>query len=243
MKPETIEIIEQYLNNEMLPQQRKDFELQLLSDKELRNNFELYRSINTTMIASPNENKLRHTLQQMNEKYFAEEAVIKKGAFKKWMAIAASVVVIAALSLYFLLNSKPSAEKLYADYAQHTPLNIQLRGSALDSLAEKAAFEFNNKNYGNALPVIEKYLLQQPDDIQMKFALAISYLETEKYSEAQKIFTAIANGQTAYADAAKWYLALTALKQKDVTGCRNNLNNIPASSAYSAKAKELLKKL
>jgi tetratricopeptide (TPR) repeat protein len=243
MKPEIIEKIEQYLNDEMPPQQRNDFELQLLSDEELRNNFELYRSINTTMSALPNENELRHTLQQMNEKYFADGAVVKNPPFKKWLAIAASFILIIAATFYFILINKPSAEKLYAEYAQHTALNIQLRGSAADSLAQKAATAFNNKDYSNALPLLDKYLQQQPDDIQMKFATAISYLETGKYSEAQKIFTAIASGQTAYTDAAKWCLALTALKQNDFTGCRTNLNNILPSSAYAAKAKQLLNKL
>lgn len=243
MKPETIEKIEQYLNDELTLQERQDFEQQLIADEQLRNDFELYNNINSTMSALPNEDALRQTLQQMNQKYFAGEAVVKKGTFKKWLAIAASLIFIIAVSFYFLMRNKPSAEQLYAQFAQHSNLNIQLRGTATDSLAQQAAAIFNNKEYNNALPLFEKYLQQQPGDIQMQFSEAICYLETGKPKEAEKIFTAIAGGQTAYTETAKWYLALTALKENDFDKCRNDLNNIPNSSPYFTKAKALLDKL
>jgi predicted Zn-dependent protease len=243
MKAEIIEKIEQYLNDEMPPQQRKDFEGQLSTDNELSNEFELYNSINKTMSASPNENELRRTLQQMNQKYFAAGGRVKQGSFKKWLAVAASLIFIIALSFYFILQSKPSAEKLYAQFAQHQNLNIQLRGSAADSLAQKAATDFNNKNYSSALLLLEAYLQQQPGDVQMKFSLGICYLETGKYDEAGKIFSAISGGQTAFAESAEWYMALTALKQEDFTKCRSNLSSIPNTSVYFTKAKALLEKL
>jgi hypothetical protein len=243
MKAETVEKIEQYLNDEMTPQERKDFERQLSTDDELRDEFNLYNSINNTMSATPNENELRQTLQQMNQKYFAEGTAVKKGAFNKWLSIAASVILITAISLYFILTSKPSTEKLYSDYAQHTPLNIQMRGTASDVIAQKAATAFNNKNYSTALPLLEMYLQQQPEDIQMKFAAAVCYLETENYTAGEKIFTSIANGQTAYAEAAKWYLALMALKQQDLVKCRRILSSISNTSLYFTKATALLEKL
>ncbi len=243
MKPETIAIIEQYLNDEMTPQERKNFEQQLSADEHLRNDFELYNNINATMSASPNENELRQTLQQMNEKYFTSDAVVKKGSFKKWLAVAASLIFIIAVSFYFLMKNTPSAEKLYAQFAQHTNLNIQLRGTAADSLAQQAATIFNNKDYTNALPLLQKYLQQQPDDIQMKFSEAICYLETGKPAEAEKIFTTVAGGQTAYTETAKWYLALTALKENDLTKCRTALTAIPNTSPYFTKAKALLEEL
>lgn len=243
MKPETIEKIEQYLSGEMNAQERSEFEQQLAADEQLHNNFELYNNINATMSASPNENELRQTLQQMSKKYFNSDAVVKKGSFKKWLAVAASLIFIIAVSFYFLMNRKPSAEKLYAAFAQHNNINIQFRGTATDSLAGQAAAIFNNKDYRNALPLLQNYLQQQPDDIQMKFAEAICYLETGKPGEAKKIFTTIADGQTAYKETAQWYQALTALKQKDLTQCRTILTAIPNTSPYFSKAKELLEKL
>ena len=242
MKPETIETIEQYLNDEMSPQERKDFESRLSADEELRKDLELYNSINTTMSASPNEDALRKTLEQMNKKYFAGSAGVRKISFKKWLAIAASLIVIIAIGFYFL-SGKPSAEKLYAQYAQHDALNIQLRGNAADSIKDKAAAAFNNKDYSTALPLLESSLQQQPADAPIQFSLAICYLETTKYNEAEKIFLQMEAGQSAYADAAKWYLALTALKQNDLVKCRSRLNSIASSSAYYTKAKELMEKL
>jgi tetratricopeptide (TPR) repeat protein len=77
----------------------------------------------------------------------------------------------------------------------------------------------------------------------MKFSLATCYLELDKYSEAEKIFSEIAAGQSAYTASAGWYLALSSLKQKDIKTCRNRLQSIPQSSSYYARAAELLRKL
>jgi Flp pilus assembly protein TadD len=118
-----------------------------------------------------------------------------------------------------------------------------LRGNTADSLAGMAADKFNNKQYYEALPVLQEYVKLQPGDIQMNFSLGICYLEVERFTDAEQIFSTIATGQTAFAETANWYLALTALKQKDITKCRSILNSIPSTSAWFAKAKELLEKL
>jgi predicted Zn-dependent protease len=243
MEEALLQKIDEYLHNEMPPHERTEFELQIAGDDKLRNYIQLYTAIDNTMQAkntSPNENELRQTLQQMNRKYFTGEGIVKQGSFKKWLAIAASVIIIVAVGIYFLFPGKPSAEKLYTQFAKHDALNIQLRGNKADTIAQSAAVVFNKKEYTTALPLLKNYVQLQADDIQMKFSLAVCYMETGKYNEADTIFTNIASGQTAYAATAQWYKALLALKQKDYTKCRAVLNNIPASSSYAAKAKELL---
>ncbi len=243
MNPEIAEKIEQYLNNEMSPTGRNDFELQLSTDAELAAAFELYKTIDATMSPSQNENELRQTLQKMNSKYFASSAKVRSMSFKKWMAVAASLTIIAVVCFYLLMPSGSSTEKLYAEYARHQPVNIQSRGNATDTLAQQASSEFNKKDYKKALPLMEAYLKQQPGNIQMKFALAICYLETNNFTGATNIFSEISSGQTAYAEAGKWYLALSALKQNNIQACRNYLNDIPTSSSYYPNAKELFNKL
>ena len=243
MEEALLQKIDQYLHNEMLPHERSEFELQIAGSDELRNYIQLYTDIDITMKvehSSPNENDLRHTLQQMNRKYFTTGGMIKQGSFKKWLAIAASLIIVVTVGIYFLFPAKPAAEKLYAQFAKHDALNIQLRGSTTDSLAQNAATVFNKKEYANALPLLENYMQLQPDDIQIKFSLAICYMETGKYNEADAIFISIAAGQTAYAATAQWYQALLALKQKNYAKCRAVLNSIPTTSSFSNKAKELL---
>jgi len=262
MNPEITDKIERYLNDEMQPQERRDFELQLQNDEELKNNFDLYNSINNTMKAeevSDDENKLKATLQQLNRKYILQGSKLKHGNFRKWIAAAAAVVIIVLGTVYFLSDKSMSAEKLYAANADHAPIKIQLRGNTADSLAGMAADKFNNKQYNGALPLLQAYLKQQsdsaaltlpqaylkqlPGDIQMRFSLGICYLELDRFADAEQIFSAIAAGQTAYAETANWYLALTALKQKDITKCRSILNSIPPTSAWFTKAKALFEKL
>lgn len=246
MDENKLEKAERYLNNEMPPEERADFELQIASDEELRNFVKLYHSIDDTMNAkdtTTGENELKQTLQQMGKKYFAGEGKLRRGNFKKWMTAAAAVLVIALGLFYFFYQTKPSAEKLYAQFAVHEPLVIQQRGSGSDPVAAEAAAKFNSRHYDATLPLLQQYMQKNPDDIQAEFALAVCNLELNLYPEAEKIFSKISLGQTAYADAAKWYLALSALKQKDISKCRSILNSIPQTSSFFTKAGELLNDL
>ena len=246
MNPEITDKIEQYLNDEMPPQERTDFEWQLQNNAALKNNFDLYNSINNTMKAeevSEDENELAKTLQQLNRKYILPGSQVKQGNFRKWMAAAAAVLILIFGGIYFFSDKNMSTEKLYASYAEHAPVKIQLRGNTADSFAGMAADKFNNKQYAEALPLLEQYSKQQPGDIQMIFSLGICYLETNRFTDAEKTFSTIAAGLTAYSETATWYLALTALKQKDIKKCRSILNSIPQTSAWYTKAKALLEKL
>ena len=246
MNAELIEKIERYLADEMEPQERQDFELQLQTNEELKNTMQLYNSINTTMKeedVSAGEKELSQTLEQMNRRYILTGGKIRKLSFKKLLAAAAALLVLVFSIVYYINSGKLTPEKLYIAYAEHSSLQVQLRGTAADSLAETAALKFNKKNYYEALPLLQEYLRHEPEDIQMKFSLATCYLELDKYSDAEKIFSEIAAGQSAYTASAGWYLALTSLKQKDIKTCRSRLQSIPQSSSYYARATELLRKL
>ena len=243
MNEALLQKVAEYLDNEMPPDERKAFELQIAENDDLRNYIQLYSTIDTTMKAghtSSNENKLRQTLQQMNHKYFMGEAAVKKIGYKKWLAIAASVFIVLAVSFYFLFFAKPTGKELYARLAKHDALNIQLRGNAADEPAQSASAAFNKKEYTTALPLLQNYLQTDTADIQIKFSLAVCYMETSRYIDADNIFTNIASGKSAYAATAEWYRALLALKQNNYVKCRAVLSSIPSSSAYFAKAKELL---
>ena len=246
MNETDLEKTAQYLDNGMTDAGRKEFELQMAADEELRNYVQLYSSIDKTMKTektSPGENELRQTLQHMGKKYFSGEGKVKQMSFKKLLAVAASVIIIISAGIYFWMQSEPSEEKLYAEFAQHEAINIQSRGSADDSLAQQAAGKFNSRNYIEALPALQVYLTKQPGDVQMRFSEAICYLELNKNKEADAIFSELASGNTAYAAEAQWYRALLALKEKDITKCRSILNSIPTSSSFYTKAQKLKVKL
>jgi hypothetical protein len=62
-------------------------------------------------------------------------------------------------------------------------------------------------------------------------------------SEAEKIFTALYNGQSAFKYEAAFYLAVTYLKDGNKAASREWLQKIPADATNYGKAQELLRKL
>ena len=122
MNPEITDKIEQYLNDEMPPQERTDFEWQLQNNAALKNNFDLYNSINNTMKAeevSDDENELAKTLQQLNRKYILPGSQVKQGNFRKWMAAAAAVLILIFGGIYCLLIISDSCCIIFSVLINH----------------------------------------------------------------------------------------------------------------------------
>jgi hypothetical protein len=81
------------------------------------------------------------------------------------------------------------------------------------------------------------------ENTELQLYKGIALLELDRYEEAEAIFTPIKNSPTAYQDKATWYLALSALKQKDYDKCKILLDQLPADSEYHNQAKEIQEEL
>lgn len=246
MNEEMLALTDRYLQHEMTPEERRDFELRMQNDEDLARFVTMYRGIDSTMNAekpSTGETQLRQTLQELGAHYFTGKARVKQGSFRRWWTVAAAALLLVSAGVYYFLFTSPSADELYATYAKHETLDIRLRGQSEDSLAQQAADAFNAQQYKDALPLLQESLGKYPDDVQLKFAEAICYMELNEYQEASVMLDSLASGTSAYADAARWNRALLALKQKQIDQCRTILSQIPVSSAYYEEAVALKNKL
>jgi tetratricopeptide (TPR) repeat protein len=94
--------------------------------------------------------------------------------------------------------------------------------------------------------MFEEILLNNPDNIALRFYNGISYIETEKYDEAIKSFNLILeNKDNLYIEHAEWYLALCYLKKEDVDEARKQLLRIAneEDGFYKEDAQKILEKL
>ena len=88
------------------------------------------------------------------------------------------------------------------------------------------------------MPVFLELLKEEPDNAEVQLAIGICQLELEQFENASQTFTSVNN--PLYKDQAQWYMAMTFLKQSDLTSARTILELIEKGDFNYEKAQDLL---
>src|SRR5690606_19502540 len=99
------------------------------------------------------------------------------------------------------------------------------RGSEND-LQNKAEKAFNNKDYKDAEKYLSQLLHKDQDNLELQLYKAVSLVELNKYEEADVLYQTIIQSPSVYNNKAKWYLALSKLKQKKISESISVLGSI-----------------
>jgi tetratricopeptide (TPR) repeat protein len=242
---DNLETIEAYLNGTMTAEERRLFEEKMKSDPELEETCRMYLAIQSTMskpTTAKGEEELKDTLRTVRANYAGAPPTGRRIVFRAWHAVAALFIVAVGAGLFFFLQ-KPDAGALYKKYAQHAEISIDTRSGANDRLGLSAARAYNAGNFSRAADLLNRYNTREPGVAEMQLAEGVSYLELDRYAEAERLFETVARGQTVFAGHAQWYLGLLYLKQRKFDECRKALEAIPADASFYEKAQSLLKEL
>jgi tetratricopeptide (TPR) repeat protein len=234
-------LIEQYLAGELTPEENKAFEDRIKTDPGFAEKVSVYRSLSTNLKSrfsgEQDEQQLRESLSAL-----AKAEITKKSGkvislqWYHWAA-AASIALIAVFWFYTTTPTLPH----YSEYAIHGSLSLTERGD--DSLKQQAEDSFNSAKYEQAIHSFNQLLETDPDNTELQLYKGISLLELSRYEEAESILQVIRNSTTVYRDKAIWYLALSALKQKDYDKCKTLLDQLSPDSEYQNQAKEIVERL
>lgn len=231
---------ENYLNNEMSPEEKLIFEQKLQEDSAFRESFNLYKETTHFIETKFSDEAAAFTqnLKSISSEYFSDNQDKKSKVigFKPWQyAVAASVTILLG-TWFFMQNSTPE----YGDYNQHESAYFTERGADGANLKNVQDF-FNNKDYKNAVSAFEKVEDLKNPELQLFYAIAL--IETNDFSKADVFLNAIKEGTSVYKDKAVWYLALSNLKQHKISECKLLLKQIPQDAEDFDKAQKLVKDL
>lgn len=167
-------------------------------------------------------------------------AKVRSLNWQRWLPAAG---VAAAIALVLLLWNPFADKDPYRQFAQHAPLYLTEKSSDPAPAAAAAEAAFNAANYPAAYNELTAYLRQRPDDNEARLALGIAALETNRDTEAQAIFTELANGTTTLQDDGQFYLALAYFKAGD-SRARAALEKIsPENPDFGVRAGQMLQLL
>jgi tetratricopeptide (TPR) repeat protein len=241
MEEDIYTLIERYLAGELNPDENKAIEDRIKSDQDFAEKVALYRSLSENLKSrfsgEQDEQRLRESLQAISKTEIAKKSgKVISFQWYHWAAAAS----IALLGIFWFYTTTPTLPH-YSQYAFHGSLSLAERGD--DSLAHKAEDAFNSAKYEQAVPFFDQLLEAEPDNTELKLYKGVSLLEVDRYKEAESIFLAVRESNTIYRDKAIWYLALSALKQKDYDKCKTYLDQLSPDSEDHSKAKEILEEL
>ncbi len=238
-----------YVDNDMTAGERQDFEQLLRDDEELKKEVELYREVNESLKNQlhPGEGELalKDTIQNLRGKYFSTSDVQERPLAKTarirsftWIAAAAAILIIA-----LFVWAPWSQPDTFRQFASIEMPGLTERGGTSDSIQKSITKRFNEKKFAETIPQFETLLSTDTANSFLHFYYAIALLETDQLSKSRIELTQLYNGTSVFRYEAAFYIALSYLKDKNETTCKEWLNKIPADAPVFSKAQRLLKEL
>lgn len=242
-------LIEKYVQGILSEEERLEFDTLLGVDKGFSEEVAFHTNLKRVTEVEDEEN-FRGMLDEFEEEIRNVEgneitrAKEKKGLFDRRWLVAASVILLLGLGVFYNLNQPVSSTDLYMNYFEPYPNVVQpvVRGDETSAVSE--AFEaYENGRFEEALTRFTD-LQETKGDSYYLFYRANALLNLERPNEAIVLLREFATTDDKLADRSGWYLAMAYLQLDDKEQAKIELEKVVESNAYNAsKAKELLAEL
>lgn len=244
MQEQDYTLFEAYLSGSLDAESIQDFEARLTADAEFAVAFNSYRQAENFLKHKFNNEEqtqsFKQNLAQISSDYFKKGATseVKVVRIKPWHYSVAAAVIL----LFGIVIAQQFSNPTYDDFANYGTISLTLRGEG-NNLQTKAEKAFNNKDYEAAEKHLSELLQKDPNNIELQLYKAVSLVELNTYKEADALYQNIIQSPSVYASKAKWYLALSKLKQKNNAESIQILKSIPEDADDFDNAQKLLRKL
>jgi TolA-binding protein len=236
---DNIDLIEQYLNNELSESERNELEALLETDEVLANEFDRRQSAHQMIDFLISEN-LRSQLKNMEAEEHKVVSLVSRSRRMYALAIAASVVILIG-AFFFLIPSGQnlSGQQLAMEYYESPAFTLRSSDDQLVEANLSAGIQaLNSQNYDEAIQVLEEISSENDYYIMARYYLGHANFLTNNYTEAGNNFSEVVNsGDIRFLENAEWYELLSCLGQN--TTCENLLDRILSNENHLHLSKAL----
>lgn len=251
VEEEDIELIERYLNSELSPEELDAFKQRLEVDSAFAEKVDDYKAI-ITGVRHLGHKKFTEELAAWEHEIKNEETAVqtidlRARRWKKYLAVAAAVVLLILSLLYFMVPRAPvNTEDLFTAYFVPYDDVVSVRdGRENDETLGYALQNYGDGKYKEAIPYFQSYLSTDSQNHDAMFYLGTSALAEKNTAVAVPPLRELVAQRSIYAEQAAWYLALAALLENNKESARTQLKDIAENKSHSMheKAEELLGRL
>jgi tetratricopeptide (TPR) repeat protein len=242
--------IKQYLDGTLLGQEKADFEKEIKNSEELAEEVRRFRQLRIF-----NKNKkvieanalLSSVMAEIDiepdygkyEKHF--KTSIFDNVMWRWLLGGLTVLLVVGGGFFYQTSQKTKALKdLSKTYLQPMENIIGFPPNAQTQDAKGMA-AYDNKNYSEAITLLNYASKNNPDDNSLRLYLAISYLMQEQNEKAEPLLQELVKADNLSTIPAKWYLALSLMQRNQKTEAGVLLQSLESDTVFGNRAKEILK--
>ena len=237
-----------YVDNELFPHERIDFEYRLKQNKELLKEVKLQKEINISL----EDFALEETLDKIYNKYISKSKnsipvkyPINRN-IKHWLVAASiSILIILGGGIRYHFQTRDILEnRLYASYyAPFDYTDSYILNSSSFNIAKQ---KYMDGEYMNALVLLKDVSSSLSIEVERDFFIGLSLMEIGKFNTASEYFEKVLLNQKGfeYIPQIRWYMGLCYLKIGNKEKAIETFCTIVKNNDYNyKKAKRIIKKL
>ncbi len=201
-----LDLLEDYLDGRLSVSEMKEFESNLVTDEDLAREYRLHRDMEKALL----DDKLAHFKRMVDDAHVRYEKMERRPLFFKMAAAFAIFLTIGGILLLFL-NKSPSTRTIAERYYQvYQPLNGNRSATPEQELLLTAAFDaYYKSDYLTAARSFETLLISSPENNQVRFFLAMCYMEDKEGLKAADLLQQIIDTRDVfYLNQSEWYLGI-----------------------------------
>lgn len=232
--------IDDYLQERLTNKEAKEFEEEVLHDKELSRQVQLCREIKEAILEEDVAG-----LRQKLSKIGKEKTKNRHRTLLLNMAAALAILVVTSVIVWKSYNSPDQLFNNY--YTRYQPSGVGRSAATNRTLLQERIIElYTHGKLKDVTPILEKYTAEHTNETAAKLMLASAYIENNSPKKAENLLinTLNENQTEIYTETAQWYLCLAYLRQKKYKEALIVSSKITAyGGKYSKDAEVISKKL
>jgi tetratricopeptide (TPR) repeat protein len=241
------DIIEKYLDDQMKPDEKRRFEEDVLNDPEFKEEIKKHQLL-IDGIRLHGRSQLLHKTKEWDAELGAvpkAETIHRAISPFRWYYMAAAIVIIIVSVAVIYSNLNTGFDRVVAahyepySYIPDTQRSESTEPSAIDEVFRN----YDRQEYAKVIDLVNDMEPSDKTEI-FSFLQANAYQATGENTKAIHAFSEIANSDSMYATASKWYLALLYLSEKQPDRAMPLVEELMKSNtSFSPKANKLMKDL
>lgn len=222
--------IDRYVNGLMNVDERNQFEQRMREHVELAESVHMHRDVLMGVEY--------YFLKELKQELKNSDQQKAKSSIKTYLAIAASVFLLASAGLtYYLLDATDSSNGLFVTYFEPYPNIIApITRSSENTSYEEVMQLYEAGQYAEVIPKLNLLIENRSENLELVFYRGVSYLGANQPERATVDFKAvIKGGEKNFVEPSYWYLGLSQLKMDKIEEAKVSFGKLKEKEGALAK--------
>jgi tetratricopeptide (TPR) repeat protein len=242
-------LMEKYLDSTITVEEKDMLGHRLMANPSLQRELALRHEINQ-MVIQDEVHELRAKLNiasAYSDDNYENRFISHRTKRIFYAAATIAGIAVGSWALFSEHSNGTNYEHIYREsFAPYPPVTLFRQGNYLatsEDLLSPMKY-YQESNFAKAAVGLELLLKNDPSSTTIKFYLAISYMELERFADSHKLFDEILKGDSFFVEQATWYKGLSYLAEGKTDLASNTLSRLAEyENPYTKESVSLIKRI